>query len=101
MSDETRKQEELLRLALEAHSKNTAIWISQQANKQCREQTILGLIMAILAGCTATGLFFLIKTMSTPADALAVALSGGSIFFTFTIAAILFFTFAHQQKKFM
>lgn len=101
MSNKTEKQEDLLRLALEAHSERTAAWIRQEATKTHREQMRLGIIMAVLAICTAVALVVGIKVSILPADVLTILLCGGTPFFAFTVSAILLFYFARQQKKFM
>jgi len=96
-----RTTDELLFAAVEAYGQKTTAWIKQEATKQYRSQTRLGLLMAVLAVITMVTVVVGAEMFVAPAEMLAWALSGGLLLFVFTASALLFYHFAHQQKKFI
>jgi len=94
MTSETGKQEDLLKLALEAHTQSTL------AAKQYREQIRNGLIMALLTVFVAQFMIIVIRE-SAPENIFTIVLSFGSILLTLLVGTFMMFSFAKSQRKFM
>ena len=92
--------EQRLQRALEAHSQHITALIKRQATKTHREQTRLGNMMAVLAIVVAV-LSVLGVLFASPNEIWFPIIGGGCLFSVLAVGAVMFLTFAHQQKKFM